>query len=293
MTDPVADQLTDILAVRQDFRQIFDGLGCFSLGHKIRQPGEDFLTGRSQKIQYLRGIYRTVPSGDALVQDAEPVPDGPVGVARDDPKGRIGDIDADITADPSHPLDQDHLRHPLEIQAQAPGKNGGRQLPGLRGRQYESDIFRRFLQSLEEGIESLRRKHVDFVDDVDLVPSCRGGIIDTVPQLADIIDAPVGRGVDLDHIQKGPVLDCLAGLADPAGTLALRKAVQSLGQQPGGGRLAGPPGPAEQVGVAGRAGSDLVFQDSDNVFLAEKLFEYFRPVRTVQRCIHRFISSLL
>ena len=259
ITDPVADQLPYILAVRQHLCQEFYGLRGPAFGYQVGQPGEDFLAGCSQKIQHLRRVHRLVSAGDALIQNAESVPDGTVRVGRDDPQRSVGHIDADLTADPPHPIDQDRLRYPLEIQAETSGQDGRGELSRLGSRQNEGDVFRRFLQRLEQRVEGFRRQHVDFIYYIYFVPALCRGIVDAVPQLADIIYAAVGSRVDLHDVQERPIFDRLTGGALTAGTLSLRKAVQSLGQQPCRRRLARPAGPAEQIGMARRPGSDLVF----------------------------------
>jgi hypothetical protein len=52
---------------------------------------------------------------------------------------------------------------------------------------------RRLLQRLQEGVEGRRRQHVDFVDDVDLVAGAGRRIAHAVIDLADVVDAGMGR----------------------------------------------------------------------------------------------------
>ena len=281
MTDPVADQLTHILAVRQHRIQIFDGLGSPALGDHVRQRDEHFLSGSAQKIQHIRRIHRLVAAGDALVQNAQAVSYRTIRIGRDDPESRFGHLNADVLTDLLHPADQDIFRDPFEIQPQTPGKNGGRQLAGLRRGQNERHIFRGFLQRLQQGVEGLRGKHVHFVDDVDLVPSHRRRIVDAVAQLADVIDTAVGGRVDLHHIQEIAVTDGLTGRALAAGPLSLRRTVQTLGKQPRRGGFAGASGSAEQVSMAGGPGGKLILQDLRDMFLAQELVKHLRPVCAV------------
>ena len=56
----------------------------------------------------------------------------------------------------------------------------------------------RLLERLQERVERARREHVDFVDDVDLEAVARGPERDATPAAADVVDAVVGRAVDLD-----------------------------------------------------------------------------------------------
>ena len=60
---------------------------------------------------------------------------------------------------------------------------------------------RRFFQRLQEGVESFRRQHVHFVDDVDfLMPFGRHEFY-RFPQGADIFDTAVGSRVDFYDVQ--------------------------------------------------------------------------------------------
>src|SRR5205807_10329286 len=54
--------------------------------------------------------------------------------------------------------------------------------------------------------ERLRRQHVRLIDDVDLAPAERRREVDLLPQVPDLVDAPVGGGVDLDQVERRAVL---------------------------------------------------------------------------------------
>jgi hypothetical protein len=62
----------------------------------------------------------------------------------------------------------------------------------------------RFLDELEQRVERRGRGHVDLVEDVDLAAGARRGEQRPVPQLAGVVDAAVGRHVELDHVDRGP-----------------------------------------------------------------------------------------
>src|SRR5947209_6517453 len=74
-----------------------------------------------------------------------------------------------------------------------------------------------------------------------------GGAADEV---AHGVDAVVRCGVELVDVERGTVTDLGAGLARVAGLAVLDvAAVEGLGQDAGGGGLAGAAGAAEEVGV--------------------------------------------
>ena len=68
-------------------------------------------------------------------------------------------------------------------------------------------------------------------------------------------------------------------------------AVEGLGQDPGGGGLAGAPGPAEQVGVGHPLVPDRVAQGQDDVVLAPDLGEGGRAESPVERLVRGVVRS--
>ena len=58
----------------------------------------------------------------------------------------------------------------------------------------------RFLQRFQQRIKSLRREHMDFINDVNLVPGTTGTNGSIGSQLADLVDSAITRTVDLQHI---------------------------------------------------------------------------------------------
>ncbi len=95
--------------------------------------------------------------------------------------------------------------------------DGLRDVLGLRGRHHKDDVVGRLLECLEQGIEGGVGDLVRLVEDVDLVAVARGAVAGGVAQLADLVDAAIGGGVDLDDIDGGAGSDFGAGIADAAG----------------------------------------------------------------------------
>ena len=154
---------------------------------------------------------------------------------------------------------------------------------GLGGRQYEKHKGRRFLQGFQQGIESLVGQHVDFVDDVNLIAGLRRRELHVFPQVADLVDPPVGGGVDLIDIHRRAFVDQLAGTATVAGRRRRSfLAVQRLRQHFGGAGLAGSARSGEQVGMGNPPRRDRVFQCHAHVFLPDQPFEIPRPPLSVQ-----------
>lgn len=74
-------------------------------------------------------------------------------------------------------------------------------------RQNEFDVFWRFFQCLQHGIEGRIRKHMHFVDDIDLEPPTRWCINGIFEKLPHFIDFGIGRRVTFEQIDKAARID--------------------------------------------------------------------------------------
>ena len=91
-------------------------------------------------------------------------------------------------------------------------------------------------------------------------------------QISDVVDLVVAGGIELVKVERLSVLDGHTTLTDAAGLPVLHVlAVEGLGQDAGGGRLAGAPGSAEQIGMAVAPLRDCGLQRRRDVSLAAQL----------------------
>ncbi len=156
----------------------------------------------------------------------------------------------------------------------------------LRGRQHEDGVRGRLFQGLQQRVKGLRGEHVGLIDDVDLDAQRRRQILDPVAQLADLVDPPIGGGVDFDQVDRRARGDLHAGSAFAARLGALPvQAVDGFGQDPGSGRLPRPPHAGEQVGVRDPALLHRVLERTGNGILAHQVGEALRAVFQVQGLI--------
>ena len=107
--------------------------------------------------------------------------------------------------------------HGVKAEVLAARADGLRNVLGLRGRHHEDDVVGRLLQRLQQRVEGGVGDLVRLVEDVDLVAVARGAIAGGVAQFADLVDAAVGGGVDLDHVDGVAGANLGAGVADAAG----------------------------------------------------------------------------
>ena len=118
------------------------------------------------------------------------------------------------------------------------------------------------------------REHVDLVDDVHLAPRGRAEAeVHALDEVAHRVDAVVRRRVELDEVVEGAVgdRDAVLALAARLAVGAEVEAVQRLGEDARGGRLAGAARAGEEVGVADAVLGDRVAQRGGDVVLADQL----------------------
>src|SRR3546814_12584626 len=92
-----------------------------------------------------------------------------------------------------------------------------RHLGHLSRGEEELDVGGWRLQRFQERVERVLGQHVDFVDNVDLVPRRDGGMAYGLDNFAHIVHARMGGGVHLYDVDMPPFGYGLAGLAHAAG----------------------------------------------------------------------------
>ena len=90
----------------------------------------------------------------------------------------------------------------LEVEPLAAGEYGGRDLLDLGGGQNKQQVGGRLLHDLQQGVEGVAGEHMHLVDDVDTLLQHRRRVDGLLPQAAGVVDAAVGGGVQLRHIQQ-------------------------------------------------------------------------------------------
>ena len=243
-------------------------------------------SGEPQHLQYPVPID-SPPRAGTLVQQAQGVPEGPVGQAGQEARRLLRQVHALLLRHEAETALDILGPDALEGEALAPGEDGGRNLVELGGGQDEDEVGRGLLQDLQQGVESGGGEHVDLVDDIHPVADAGGGVYGLVPEGADVVHAVVGGGVQLHHVQEAAVIDALAGGAHPAGVPVLGLlAVDGLGEDLGTGGLSGAPGAGEEVGVAQPVLGHLAAEGGGDVLLTHHVGEDLGPPLAVERLIH-------
>ena len=140
----------------------------------------------------------------------------------------------------------------------------------LGGGQNEQNVLGGLLQRFQQRVESTGRQHMHLVDDIHtLGEGCgrKGGLF---PDVADVVHAVVGGGVDLADVQCRILQNGAAGGALIAGAAVNRVfAAYRPGQNLGAGGLAGTAGTGEKIGMAGAACRNLIAQSRGHVLLTK------------------------
>ena len=177
----------------------------------------------------------------------------------------------------------DREQRELEVLGARPDRR--QHLLRVRGREHEHDVTGRLLERLQQRVRRRVAEHVHLVDQVHLDLRGRADAeADPLDEVADRVDAVVRRGVHLDEVVERPPGDRDAVLARAAGLAvgAEVEAVERLGQDAAGRRLARAARPGEEVRVADAALAHRVAQRGGDVLLADELVEALRSVLAVQ-----------
>ena len=283
------------LEIPQDLTGVTAGLG--QAGSGAQRLGGISLRDRLHGLEQLLGV------GDAehgehvggldplvarvrheLLEGAQRVAEAAGGVARDQSQGGAVDVDLLLLGHAAKHLGHVLGRGPAEVEAVAAVHDSGQHLLRLGGGQHEDRPRRRLLERLEKGVPRLLREHVRLVEDVHLVTARYRRVRDLLAQIPDVVNRVVRRGVHLDHVEGGRVLDREAGLTLPAradGRPLL--AVQARREDLGHARLAGAARADEQVGVVDLALADRVLQRAHDVLLTNDVGEGAGTVAAVER----------
>ena len=252
-----------------------------SLGHGTEHGARDL----AEKL--LRDLRRDAPAAVRrdLLERGERVSHAAARMPRDELERRLVVREALLRAHEGevrlHLVGTDGV----EVEALDAGEDRGEDLLRVGRAHDEDDVGGRLLDGLEQRVERRRREHVDLVDDVDLVVAAHRRVVDAGDDLlADVVDARVGCGVELDDVGVVPRGDETAVLAVATGqAVDAALADERLGEDAGHGRLARAARSAEQIGMARAPLEHGAFEGLDHMLLTDDLLERRRAILCVER----------
>jgi len=229
-------------------------------------------------------------AGDQLVEHRQRIPDR-AGPRADDHRQHPGThADRLLAAQPLEVSGEHPRWHQPERVVVGPRADGPDDLLRFGGREDELDVVRRLLHELQQRVEALGGDHVGLVEDEDLVAVPGRGEGGALTELARVVDPVVGRGVNLDDVERAAAASrqLAARVAGAArGVRGALGAVEAAGEDAGGGGLPAATRAREEVGVGDPAGAEGSHQRLRHVLLADHLTEGVRPVAAVEGCGHK------
>ena len=155
----------------------------------------------------LRLVDLAAAERDELIEQRQRVAHAAVGGLRDQAQRRRVGRNLLGVEHLAQVLADQRDRQALEIELQAARQHGDRQLLRIGGREQELHVRRRLFERLEQRVEGMRRQHVHFVDEVDLVAAARRRVLHVLEQLARVVDLGARGGVDFDEIDEAALVD--------------------------------------------------------------------------------------
>ena len=241
------------------------------LGQRHQQGLNPAAVYRAQHRRYSSAIQLASRIGDGLIEQRQPVTQTAIGCLGQ-LQHRIGfAVDAfrrknlvDLAA---------NLRfiQTLQIELQAAAEHRHQQFFRVSGGEQEFDVLGRLFQCLQQRIEGLLGQHVHFVDQIHLVLAAAGHVLRVFDQLAHIVHARVGRGINLQQVDIATGINRLAGLAF---TTRIRRgaalAIERFGENARNRGFAHPARTGEQECVVNTAGFQRVGQRTHHMLLPDQ-----------------------
>ena len=288
------EYLLEVLAVTQQFREDLQDILHIACSERLRHLVDPVVADEAEDLAHALRCNGAVCKRCALVEDGERIAHAAVSLDGNHRECLILSLHLHLLGNVAQAALDLPDSDALEVVALAARLDCRRDLVGLCRREDKDDMRRRLFQRLEERIESLRRQHVDLIDDVDLIAAVDRRELDRLSQIADLVDAAVGCRIDLEDVHRRALCDLAALLALPAGfrcrpVLAVERLREDLRRT----RLARAARAGKEVCMADVAARNGICQRPADMLLPHEVLERLRPPLPIQRNIrHRNPSPL-
>ena len=272
--DGLVEKGPDIAASLFERVEQRDARGAVAADQVVDERLDDFGVGEAQQVAYGRLRDPLGRRGEQLIEHRFGVAH-PTGGEPGDQVHRGGLGLASVGGqDPVElALDLGH-RQPTHVVTLKARQDRRRERRRLGRGEHEDDEVGRLLDRLQECVPGGARDLVRLIEDIDLAPQLARRVSQSLAQVADVVDAAVARGVDLDQVERRPLADRHARGARVTGVAVLEiRAVDRLGEDAGERGLARPARPDEEDRVADPLGADRVPERLDDGFLPDDLGE--------------------
>ena len=259
------------------------------MGQGLGQLEQFLFRHRPEQLPYRSCFHRRGQQAE-LIQQTLGITQPALGPLGYHVQGLGCDRDRLLLGDPGQMALQGLQRDPPEVEALTAAEDRRQHPLGVGGGQHEHHPRRRLLQGFQQGVEGCGGEHVALVHHIHLPARLHRREAGALDQLADVVHAGVGGGVDLDHIEGVAGGDRGAQLAHAAGLRGgsvTADAVERAGQDAGAGGLAGAPRAAEQVGRRDPARAQGMAQGGGDRLLPHQLVEALGAVFVVEGLVGR------
>ena len=279
MIQQIGKQSSEILAVLRQFVQPAQRGLNFAGKNGLAQTENLAFGGEAEHGEHIVFLDFVAAKADELVERGFGVAHGAVRAARDGVERRFVNFHLFQFRDVREVFGDERGRDPAQVKTLATRENRRQNLLRVGRGEHEFHVRRRLFERLEQRVERRRRKHVDFVNDVDFERRIGGRVFAGLAQFADLFDAVVARAVNFQNIERAAF-----GNFNAARILVVEidfrtaGAIQTFGEDAGDGRLARATRATKQVGVRDALLFDGVGERLRDVFLPDDIG---KPLRTV------------
>ncbi len=254
--------------------ELVERAGDIALDDMLEQVDDPRPIGKAEHRAHGFDLDRTAAMGDRLIEQRQAVARRAFRCPRHHRQRLRIEGHALLAENGGEEADQIGSADAPEIEALAARQDGNRNLADFGRGENELHMLRRLFERLQQAIEGLRREHVHFVDDIDLVARGDRPIAYLLDDLADIVDPGMRGGVHLDHVDMAAVHDRLAMFAGDAqvdgglvdlGGLVVQRPCQDTRRR----RLADAANAGQHVGLGDAAGFEGVGERAHHRLLAD------------------------
>ena len=273
----IETELRQILAIMIDLVDACERARDIFFNHALSHPHQRLAARNAEHLCRAFPGNRLFRKRDNLIHRAERITHAAARRPRDQAQRRLLERNLLLRRDTPQMRHQIVQADALEIIPLTTAHDRDRNLVRVCRRKNKHDMRRRLLKRLQQRVERLRRQHVHFVDDVNLIAPGRRRIAHGLKHLADFVNASVGRTVDLDDIHRTAFRDLHAIPAHIARLVTRRMlAVERFRKNPRRRSLAHAARTGEQKRMRHTVLPDRIPQRLRDMLLPHKVFKFLR-----------------
>ena len=199
--EQVPDELAEILSLLGELLDEVEGAGRVPVDDHVTEPEQRLLVDRPDELEDGLGVDRVVRRGGELVECRHRVAERAARSSRDERESRVLRLDPLALGDSAQQGHDLRQARPLEHEGLAARAHRGEHLLQLGRAEDEHEVGRRLLDQLEECLPGRVRELMGLVEDVDLEAALDRLEDDALPDLTDVVDAPLRGSVHLDDVE--------------------------------------------------------------------------------------------